>query len=91
VTEHQCLYLTYQSLEDWTELRDYLRCNASFHERPRYDCALINYDSPQHVMGRLRGLYTCRVNGKFYGIVYLTEFKNIQKHEVGSEHKMGWL
>ncbi|KAG1829953.1 hypothetical protein EV424DRAFT_1583845 [Suillus variegatus] len=41
----QCLYLTYQSLEDWKEGRDILRCNPDFHSHARYDCALINTDS----------------------------------------------
>ncbi|KAJ7671894.1 hypothetical protein B0H17DRAFT_1162079 [Mycena rosella] len=30
-----------KSLEDWADEADYLRCNPSFHGRPRYDGALV--------------------------------------------------
>ncbi|KIJ33453.1 hypothetical protein M422DRAFT_264557 [Sphaerobolus stellatus SS14] len=42
ITPYQCLYLTYMSLEDWREKRDILHCDPSFHNRPRYDCVVIN-------------------------------------------------
>ncbi|GJE89869.1 hypothetical protein PsYK624_059800 [Phanerochaete sordida] len=41
----KCVYLRYQSMEDWREARDILRCNPDFHGHPRYDCALINLAS----------------------------------------------
>jgi len=61
---YQCLYLTYQSLEDWTELQDILRCNPDFQGEPRYDCIIINMDLPsgQLSIARLRGLFNCRLS-----------------------------
>ncbi|KAJ7241647.1 hypothetical protein C8J57DRAFT_1526813 [Mycena rebaudengoi] len=41
----RCLYLHYQSLEDWTDCRNILRCNPRYFDHPRYDCVLINTDS----------------------------------------------
>lgn len=57
----KCLYLTYQSLEDWTEARDILRCNPDFHDHNRYDCVIINDDSPGTTVVRLRSLLRCRL------------------------------
>ena len=36
----KCVYVKYQSLEDWTESRDILRCSHQFHGQERYDCLL---------------------------------------------------
>ncbi|KAJ7489615.1 hypothetical protein B0H11DRAFT_1638152, partial [Mycena galericulata] len=33
-------------LEDWRGAQDIIRCNPSFHRRPRYDCLLINFTDP---------------------------------------------
>ncbi|KAJ7622984.1 hypothetical protein B0H17DRAFT_1164466 [Mycena rosella] len=41
ISPHKILKVFYQSLEDWADEADYLRCNPSFHGRPRYDGALV--------------------------------------------------
>ncbi|KAJ7629311.1 hypothetical protein B0H17DRAFT_1164314 [Mycena rosella] len=41
ISPHKFLKVFYQSLEDWADEVDYLRCNPSFHGRPRYDGALV--------------------------------------------------
>ncbi len=56
VRSFQCVTITYQSMEDWTEARDILRCNPSFHERKRYDCVIVNDDTPGATVVRLRSL-----------------------------------
>lgn len=63
---HRCVYLRYQSMQDRRELRDILRCNPKYHDRPRYDCALINIDdSPDDLtVVRLCGLCRCRLNAR---------------------------
>ncbi|KJA13763.1 hypothetical protein HYPSUDRAFT_72879 [Hypholoma sublateritium FD-334 SS-4] len=35
----------YQSLEDWIEGRDIMRCNPKFHGRQRFDCIIIHNDT----------------------------------------------
>ncbi|KAJ6472041.1 hypothetical protein C8R45DRAFT_936699 [Mycena sanguinolenta] len=42
----KCLYISYQSMEDWHGARDIVRCNPCFHQRPRYDCILVNFTDP---------------------------------------------
>ncbi|KIJ38049.1 hypothetical protein M422DRAFT_177113, partial [Sphaerobolus stellatus SS14] len=57
ITPYQCLYLTYMSLEDRREKTDILRCNPNFHNRPRYDCVVIN-TSPI-TFAHLEFIFTC--------------------------------
>jgi len=72
---HKTLYLRYQSMENWKESCNYLRCNPSFHGRQHYDCTLINYSSNELAFGHIRGLYACHVHGKTWAVAYLTKFK----------------
>ena len=48
-------------MEDWTEARDILRCNPNFHQRKRYDCVIINDDTPGTSVACLRSLLRCRL------------------------------
>ncbi|KAJ7443500.1 hypothetical protein B0H11DRAFT_2091370 [Mycena galericulata] len=41
ITPYRFLKVFYESLEDWSNQEDYLRCNPSFHGRPRFDGALV--------------------------------------------------
>jgi hypothetical protein len=49
-------------MEDWTETRDILRCNPDFHQRERYDCVIVNDNSPGTTVVRLRSLLRCRLS-----------------------------
>ncbi|KAK7029209.1 hypothetical protein R3P38DRAFT_3267043 [Favolaschia claudopus] len=43
----QCVYIAYQSKDDWTNAEDILRCNSNWYNSgPRYDCVLFNSDQP---------------------------------------------
>ncbi|KAH9970785.1 hypothetical protein BGW80DRAFT_1438007 [Lactifluus volemus] len=53
VQPFKCLKVTYQSMEDWTEGHDTLRCNPDFHHHARYDCVIINDDNPRTTVARL--------------------------------------
>ncbi|KIJ24432.1 hypothetical protein M422DRAFT_194668 [Sphaerobolus stellatus SS14] len=57
ITPYQCLYLKYMSMEDWREKIDILRCNPSFHNRPRYDCVVVNTNPI--TFARLEFIFTC--------------------------------
>jgi hypothetical protein len=75
VQSFKCLKITYQSLEDWTEARDILRCNPNFHQRERYDCVIINDDSPGTSVARLRSLLRCRLpSGKVVDMALVHTF-----------------
>ncbi|KAJ6520588.1 hypothetical protein DFH09DRAFT_1193954 [Mycena vulgaris] len=41
ITPHRFLKIFYQSLDDWADEADYLRCSPSFHGHPRFDGALV--------------------------------------------------
>ena len=56
--------LKFQSLEDWTEGRDILRCNTSFHGEPRFDCVIIHDDAPDLSVARLCDLFHCILPSK---------------------------
>ncbi|KIJ49247.1 hypothetical protein M422DRAFT_247050 [Sphaerobolus stellatus SS14] len=45
------------SVEDWRDKTDILRCNSSFHNRPRYDCVVINTNPV--TFGRLEYVFSC--------------------------------
>ncbi|KAJ7874554.1 hypothetical protein B0H14DRAFT_3106742 [Mycena olivaceomarginata] len=59
IQSFKCVYISYQSMEDWRGARDILRCNPSFHQNVRYDCVLVNFTDPGLHFARLRHLLRC--------------------------------
>ncbi|KAJ7132506.1 hypothetical protein C8R44DRAFT_611932 [Mycena epipterygia] len=55
----QCVYITYQSREDWRGACDIIRCNPSFHDNVRYDCFLVNLTDPGLHFAQVRSLLRC--------------------------------
>ena len=55
VSEFQCLYIQFQSVEDWAIKTDILRANPLFHGLPRHDSVTVDTDRG-HEYGRLYGL-----------------------------------
>jgi hypothetical protein len=47
VWAYKSIILNYQSVEDWTEGSNILRCNPNFHGRQRFDCVIIHDDAPK--------------------------------------------
>ncbi|KAJ7768112.1 hypothetical protein DFH07DRAFT_1008731 [Mycena maculata] len=74
---HRCLYLKYQSCEDWTEKRDILRCNPKFHGNLRHDYALINTtDAAELACTHLYDLFTCKsLDGRKHDIALVSKLK----------------
>ena len=71
----KCVYLKYQSVVDWTEEQDIMRCNPDFHGRPRYDCVIINDDAPGVTVSQIRDLICCWLpSGKVVDIVLMHGF-----------------
>ncbi|KAH7916912.1 hypothetical protein BV22DRAFT_1027237, partial [Leucogyrophana mollusca] len=71
----RCIYLTYQSQEDFTEGRDILRCSDSFHGEPRYDCVLINTEDGDLSPSRLYSLFRCSLNNGSCDVALVRRFK----------------
>ncbi|KAJ7221520.1 hypothetical protein GGX14DRAFT_353256, partial [Mycena pura] len=58
----RCLYISYQSRDDWKAGEDILRCNANWYRRgPRYDCLLFNSADASLACARLRSLIRCKL------------------------------
>ncbi|KAJ7760761.1 hypothetical protein B0H14DRAFT_3595391, partial [Mycena olivaceomarginata] len=61
IRSFKCVYISYQSMEDWCGARDILRCNPSFHQNVRYDCVLVNFTDPGLHFARLCHLLRCNL------------------------------
>ncbi|KAG2109978.1 uncharacterized protein F5147DRAFT_745420 [Suillus discolor] len=60
VTAHQFLRVNFESLIDWWQHTDYLRCNPCFYNAPRFDCVFIQTHA-NVIIGRLLFLFDCPV------------------------------
>ncbi|KAF8527226.1 hypothetical protein JB92DRAFT_3081531 [Gautieria morchelliformis] len=60
ITPYKCIYISYQSLEDWSILQDIARCNPSFHNKPCYDYIIINTEPVS--CGQLHFMFRCHLN-----------------------------
>ncbi|KAJ6480393.1 hypothetical protein C8R45DRAFT_1054375 [Mycena sanguinolenta] len=61
----QFLKIFYQSLDDWSDEEDFLRCNPNFHRRPRFDAALVLTEKGI-IFVQLIYLFEVSANGKAY-------------------------
>ncbi|KAJ7642628.1 hypothetical protein DFH06DRAFT_1097369 [Mycena polygramma] len=58
------LYIDYQSKVDWKLAQDILRCNPSFHGRPRYDSVIYEAQDDDLAMGELKLVFRCHLPEK---------------------------
>ncbi|KAJ7734783.1 hypothetical protein DFH07DRAFT_870865 [Mycena maculata] len=65
ITPYRFVKVFYQSLEDWSDQADYLRCNPSFHQRPRFDGALIRTETG-HIFVQLIYVFQISVGQNTY-------------------------
>ncbi|KAF7353173.1 hypothetical protein MSAN_01504900 [Mycena sanguinolenta] len=63
ITPYQFLKVHFKSLEHWLDDADYLRCNPCFHNRERYDAALVKTTAAD-IFVRLVFVFTCEIGGK---------------------------
>lgn len=63
VQRYKYVALKYQSMEDWTEGTDIMRCNPKFHGSRRFDCVVIHDDAPKASVARLCDLFRCWLPG----------------------------
>ncbi|EGO04817.1 hypothetical protein SERLA73DRAFT_118637 [Serpula lacrymans var. lacrymans S7.3] len=75
IRKYQCIYLKYQSHEDWSEGRDILRCNPNFNKESRFDCVFINTDTLEPVPARLQAVFRCFLQSSLFDIVSVKIFK----------------
>lgn len=74
VRVYQAVKVWYQSLEDFREQRDNIRCHPDFHTRERRDCVILNTEN--HQFGRVEGLFRCTLpSSATYDVALVTTFK----------------
>ncbi|KAG1884129.1 hypothetical protein F4604DRAFT_1878866 [Suillus subluteus] len=73
ITEFRFLKVNYESLVDFCQTTDYLRCSLSFHNFPRYDCIIINTTTGVF-FAQLLFLFTCNVNSTPYPIALVRPY-----------------
>ncbi|KAI0055128.1 hypothetical protein BV25DRAFT_1816053 [Artomyces pyxidatus] len=66
-TEYRFLKVNYESMVDWRQACDYLRCSPNFHNRPRYDCAILDTVAGP-IFGRLLFLFIIEIGETTYPI-----------------------
>ncbi|PPQ87069.1 hypothetical protein CVT25_000049 [Psilocybe cyanescens] len=72
---YKCVSVKYQSLEDWTESCDILRCNRQFHGQERYDCILSESKSSALQFSRLKALLRCKPpSGRLLDVALVQKF-----------------
>ncbi|KAJ7215965.1 hypothetical protein GGX14DRAFT_359331, partial [Mycena pura] len=74
----RCVYVAYQSKDDWTQCEDILRCNDNWYNKgPRRDCIIFNSDLPGLAAARLRTLLRCRLpSGRVVDLVIVQVMKS---------------
>ncbi|KAJ7263229.1 hypothetical protein B0H12DRAFT_1069079 [Mycena haematopus] len=65
IVPFQFLKIFYQSLDDWSDEADFLRCNPNFHGRPRFDAALVSTATGK-IFVQLIHIFEVSANGKVY-------------------------
>ncbi|KAF6759067.1 hypothetical protein DFP72DRAFT_844827 [Ephemerocybe angulata] len=62
VSMFKYMKVEYTSLEDSHTAADFIRVNPNFHNRPRYDCALISTGEGMHMIARVVSVFAGMVN-----------------------------
>ncbi|KAJ7500378.1 hypothetical protein B0H11DRAFT_2155479 [Mycena galericulata] len=65
ITPYQYLKVCFRSLDNWADETDYLRCSPSFHNRERYDAAIVK-TTAGNIFVRLIYVFTCTIEKKVY-------------------------
>ncbi|KAG2740943.1 hypothetical protein P692DRAFT_20752023 [Suillus brevipes Sb2] len=61
ITEFRFLKVNYESMVDWWQHTDYLRCSPQFFGTPHFDCIFIHMTPTKVIFGRLLFLFECTV------------------------------
>ncbi|EPQ50176.1 hypothetical protein GLOTRDRAFT_82536 [Gloeophyllum trabeum ATCC 11539] len=73
VREYRYIRVKYESMVDWRESTDRLRCTPSFQESPRYDCVMVNTTNGT-IFAKLIFCFTCKVADSSYPIALIQPF-----------------
>ncbi|KAG1898822.1 uncharacterized protein F5891DRAFT_1129283 [Suillus fuscotomentosus] len=73
VTAHQFLRVNFESLIDWRQHTDYLRCNPCFYNAPCFDCVFIQ-TCANVIIGCLLFLFDCPVGEDLFPLALVHPF-----------------
>ncbi|KAG1725468.1 hypothetical protein EDD22DRAFT_982843 [Suillus occidentalis] len=62
IHEYRYLKVNYESMVDWKQTTDHLRCNPQFHGLPRFDHALIQLTADETIFVQLILLFRCSIS-----------------------------
>ncbi|KAF7354542.1 hypothetical protein MSAN_01366900 [Mycena sanguinolenta] len=65
IVPYRFLKIFYQSLDDWSDQTDLLRCNPRFHGQPRFDVVMVLTETGP-IFARLIYIFEASGNGKVY-------------------------
>lgn len=90
ITPYQYLRINYESLETWHLATDQLRCNPSFHGKPRYDFIMFNTRTGP-VFAQLHYIFVCIVEDKKYPIALVQAYRHISNARSTVDKDLGLL
>ncbi|KAG1816991.1 hypothetical protein EV424DRAFT_1624504 [Suillus variegatus] len=70
ITTCRLLRVNYESMVDWRQHTDYLRCNPQFFNAPRFDCVFIQ-TKQNVILGRLLLLFECPVGNNVFPLALI--------------------
>ncbi|KAG1886830.1 uncharacterized protein F5891DRAFT_1132413 [Suillus fuscotomentosus] len=73
ITECRFLKVNYESLVDWRQHTDYLRCNPKFFGASRFDCAFIQ-TTDKIIFGRLLFVFECTLDNTVLSLALIHPF-----------------
>lgn len=73
ITECHFLKVNYESLVDWCQHTDYLRCNPKFFGASRFDCAFIQTTN-KIIFGRLLFVFECTLDNTVLSLALIHLF-----------------
>lgn len=73
VTEYRFLRVNYESLVDWKQNTDYLRCSPQFFNTSRFDCVFIQTQNGV-ILGCLVFLFQCAIGNDLFPLALIHPF-----------------
>ncbi|KAI6037443.1 hypothetical protein BKA83DRAFT_4460325 [Pisolithus microcarpus] len=73
ITEYQYVKVNFESMTDWCQYMDHLRCNLSFHGHSCYDCILLKMVQ-RDIFGRLVFLFRCMVGDETFPLALVQPY-----------------
>ncbi|KAG2143770.1 uncharacterized protein EDB93DRAFT_1241355 [Suillus bovinus] len=74
ITEHRFIRINYESMVDWCQHTDYLRCNPRFFGSPCFNCIFIRLTENKVILGRLIFCFECLVGNNMFPLALVHPF-----------------